>query len=814
MYETRASSYVAIPDAAPEVSTVMTDIKAVGPAPAPPATAADSQPTGRLVPVTNNPIATRNPYSTPGGYGNGMGESGGGFLPDLLEYWRIVTKRKWMILSILGSCLALGVLITLIQTPLYSSTVRLQIDRYSSKVVEGGNVSPVESADIDFLKTQYELLLSRTMAERVVSTLKLGDDSEFLRSRGSGAMVGKLLIMLGLSSAPPPADKRALDRQATGLVMEGRQVRGLAGSRLVDVITTDPSPARASAMANAYADSFVASTIDKRFEANAYAKTFLDDQSRQLKLRLEESEKILLQFAEREQIIVVNEKSSIAENNLAAANSALGIVISERTRNEQIWKQVEPSTSLDLPQFLNNAVIAGLRASRNTLVSDYQEKLQTFKPAYPMMMEINNKVKEIDRQLAAETKSIKAALKGAYENSAKQEEETRKQIDKLREEVLDLQKRSIQYNSLKREVDTNRSLYNSLLQRFKEVDIAGGVGTNNVFIVDRAVQSGTPSSPIMARSLLVSLFLGLLAGLGSAYLLEVLDDTVRSAEEIERISGLTTLGVIPKVPANTTTEAEIADPRSAMSESYRSLATSLQFTTDTGLPKTMVITSSGPSEGKSITSLAIARHFATVGLKVLLIDADLRKPSLHTKMALDNSKGLSNFLTGACTPPEAMQPTSLANLTFMASGPLPPNAADLLGSPRLLSLLTVGLEVYDLIILDGPPVMGMADAQLLSSAASATVFVVGSGQARMGGVRVALKRLEMARAPIIGTVLTKFDSKLAAYGDGYGYGVGYGYGGGQYGGAPVTPVTPVTTGAGPGQAGAPQLANAKEAANG
>jgi polysaccharide biosynthesis transport protein len=747
-------------------------------------------PVGRLVPVGAGLPSTRNPYSAPGGYG-GTPDAEGGFIPDLLEYWRIVNKRKWLILSIVGACVSLGVLTTLMQTPMYTATVRLQIDRNVAKVVEGGSTTPaVENLDTDFLKTQYELLQTRTMAERVTSALNLGEDENFLQRRDLLASFGKIRSWLKLDEDVGNT-KLSRESRATRIILDNRSIRPVVGSRLVDVIILDASAARATLIANTFAEAFVASTIDKRFEANAYAKTFLDDQSRQLKTRLEESEKILLDFAEKEQIIIVNEKSSIAESNLAAANTALGMIVSERTKNEQIWKQVEPSVSIDLPQFLGNPVIAGLRANRNALVSEYQEKLQTFKPAYPLMMEISNKIKEIDRQLGVETKSIKASLKGAFETSAQQEEQTRKQIEKLREEVLDLQKRSIQYNTLKRDVDTNRSLYNSLLQRFKEVDIAGGVGANNVFIVDKAIQSRIPSSPVLSRALLVSLFLGLFAGLGTAYILEMLDDTVRSVDETERISGLTTLGVIPKVKNGSTTEAEILDPRSPLSEAYRSLSTSLQFTTDSGLPKSLLITSAGPSEGKSITSLAIARHFATVGLKVLLVDADLRKPSLHTKLGADNSRGLSNYLTGACTPPEAMQATTTPNLTFISTGPLPPNAADLLGSPRLLSLLSVGLEVFDLIVLDGPPVMGLADAQLLASAAAATIFVIGSGQARTGAVRVALKRLEMARAPIIGTVLTKFDSRIAAYGDGYGYGGGYGgYGGYGYGGQPSASETP------------------------
>lgn len=437
-------------------------------------------------------------------------------------------------------------------------------------------------------------------------------------------------------------------------------------------------------------------------------------------------------------------------------------------------------------------MIDGLRAKRNVLVTEYQEKLETFKPSYPAMVQIDNKIKEIDRQLASEVRTIKASLKGAYELSLSQENEMKARIETLRGEVIDLQKRSIQYNILKREVDTNRGLYNGLLQRFKEVDIAGGVGANNIFIVDRAELPGGPYAPSLSRSLLLSLMLGLGAGLGAAFLIERLDDTVHTVEEIERMSGLSSLGIIPIVKGAEGVEHALADPRSAVSEAYRSLCTALQFSTDQGLPKTLLITSASPGEGKSITSLAIARHFATMGMKVLVIDADMRNPSLHKKIGADNSIGLSNYLTGGCTPPEAFQASPMANLAFMASGPLPPNAADLLGGARLHSLLSVGLEVFDLIVIDGPPVMGLADALLLSNAAAGTVFVVGAGQARTGLVRGALRRLQLGRVPLLGTVLTKFNAKAA----GYGYGHQYGYGdhaytyGGHVSASDKTPGTP------------------------
>jgi capsular exopolysaccharide synthesis family protein len=279
------------------------------------------------------------------------------------------------------------------------------------------------------------------------------------------------------------------------------------------------------------------------------------------------------------------------------------------------------------------------------------------------------------------------------------------------------------------------------------------------------------------RSIILSLLLGLGAAVGAALLLETLDDVIVSIEEVERIAGLSMLGIIPK--AGKAAEIELRDPRSPLSESYRSLCTSLQFATEHGLPKTLTVTSSGPGEGKSITAIAIAQHFARMGLKVLLIDADLRNPSMHKKLNVDNSIGLSNYLTGGCSPPDAFMKSDIPNLALMASGPLPPNAADLLSGSRLLSLLRVSLEVFDFVVIDGPPVLGLADAPILANAAEATVFVVGAGQARKASVRGALKRLEFSKSPIIGTVLTKFDAKNAGYGYGYGYGYGsytYSYG--------------------------------------
>ncbi|RZL08931.1 MAG: polysaccharide biosynthesis tyrosine autokinase, partial [Rubrivivax sp.] len=328
----------------------------------------------------------------------------------------------------------------------------------------------------------------------------------------------------------------------------------------------------------------------------------------------------------------------------------------------------------------------------------------------------------------------------------------------------------IQYNILKREVDTNRQLYDGLLQRFKEVGVAGDVRANNISIIDRAEVPRWRFKPNLMLNLAIGLLLGGMLGVLVAFLLEFLDDTLKTPDDVEQKLRLPVLGIIPRLGPKESVVDIARDTRSSFSEAYRSVRTALQFSTDHGVPKTLLVTSTGPGEGKSTTALALARNFAELGKRVLLIEADMRNPSLHRTLGLDgHGMGLSNLLAGAATLAQSTLDATDERFKVILAGPLPPNPAELLSGSKLVSALTIACEHYDQIIIDGPPVLGLADAPILANVVEGTLLVVNSSKTRISAAQAGLKRLLSARARVVGALLSKYDPRSAGYGYGYGY---------------------------------------------
>jgi polysaccharide biosynthesis transport protein len=697
---------------------------------------------------------------------------------NLLEYWQVLRDRRWTIAAVAATIFMLALAFTLLMTPIYRASSTLQIERDTMKIMDVEGVTPTESPmDRDFYQTQYELLQSRSLARRVVQDLKLVDQPVFAEVMAS---VDEQMERQQADGQKPASRGEARERALIEPVLKALTIEPVRNSRLVKLNFDSPDPKLSARVANAWADAFIASNLERRFDASSYARKYLEERLAQLKGKLEDSEKALVTFATDEQIVSVGEdQPSLSAQNLGELNASLAQAQAARIKAEAAWQQASAGDGLGLPQVVSSQLIQKLRESRSLLAAQYQEQLRTYKADYPDMLRLSGQIAETDRQIAAEVAHIRAAVKSEYDAARQQETLLESRLGGLKDDVLDLQGRSIQYNILRREAETNRQLYDGLLQRYKEIGVVGNVGANNVSVVDRADVPEERHSPRLSLNLAVGLLLGLFAGVLAAFLLHHLDRSIHSPKMLEDTLGLPVLGAIPRLPEGTTPAMAAADLRSPFAESYRSVRTALQFATADGLPRSLLLTSPGPGEGKTTSAMELARNIAQLGKRVVLVDADLRNPSLHHLTGLANNMGLSNVLAGAAEVGDVLQKGSEPNLSVITSGPLPPNPPELLAGERLPQLLAVLRDRFDIVVLDGPPVLGLADAPLLAHLAEGTLVVAAAEQTRSDTLQSALQRLRRAHARVTGTLLTRFD--LKGKGESYGYGgyTYYSYGGDQ-----------------------------------
>ena len=683
---------------------------------------------------------------------------------NLLEYWQVLRDRRWVVIGVTAAVTLLALAVTLLMTPIYRASSTLQIERDTMKIMDVEGLTPTESPmDRDFYQTQYELLHSRSLARRVVQDLHLEKAPLFAKTLAAvdASLEGK--------QATPSMKRDAHERALVDETLDAVTIEPIRNSRLVRVNFDSPDPVLSSRIANAWSDAFIASNLERRFDASSYARKYLEERLAQLKGRLEDSEKALVAFATEEQIVSVGEdKPSLSAQNLSELNAQLAQAQSARIRAEADWNQARAGDGLGMPQVVQSPLIQKLRESRSLLAAQYQEQLRTFKADYPDMRRLAGQIAETDQQIAAEVRHIRESVRSEYEAARAQESLLEGRLTGLKNDVLDLQGRSIRYNILRREAETNRQLYDGLLQRYKEIGVVGNVGANNVSMIDRADVPEKKHSPRLPLNVAVGLLLGLFAGVLAAFLLEHLDRRIHAPKELEDETGVPVLGAIPRLAPNETPAAASADARSPFAESYRSVRTALQFATEHGIPRSLLITSAGPSEGKSTTALELARNIAQVGKRVVLVDADLRNPSLHRTTGMANAMGLSNVLAGGAQVAEVVQRSGDGSFEIITAGPLPPNPPELLAGERFGRLLMELRNRCDVVIVDGPPVLGLADAPLLAHVVEATIVVAAAEQTRRDALRHAVRRLRSAHAHVLGALLTRFD--LQRKGDDYGYG--------------------------------------------
>lgn len=701
-------------------------------------------------------------------------------LRDLL---RIVYKRKWWILSVALLLLGGATFRTLMETPIYRATAIIQIERNAARIVDykdGTNNSEFSYDEREFLNTQFELIRSKALAERVMEALRLDIEKKPAASpvdtpapsveTDSESIIGRIMSTLRKRREPSVKDAQLLDRESVlGSLRGSMTVEPVRNARLVKINVDNSDPALAARIANAWVQTYISTNLERRMDASSYAKTFLEQQLAKTKEKLEESELQLNRYTREKQIVNVDEKTNLTGQNFAEFSSALAKAQQERIKAEANYEEVRRNLP-NSRELLENPSINTSKANKARLEAEYQDQLKIYKPGFPKMQQIQGQIEEIERRIQIETKAVIASIEGSaravYESAKTQETQLKARADAAKRTVLDVQDQGIRLNILKREVETNREIYNGLLQRLKEVGIAGGVGTNNISVVDNADVPLFPYKPDVFRAAMIGLLLGVMAGLALAFILEYMDDSIKFPDEVERFTGMALLGIIPKVGARggLIQDQATKDPRSALAEAYRSLRTALQFSTSRGAPRTIAVTSCTKNEGKSTTAFSLAVALSQMGKRVLLVDGDMRNPTLHHMLHTDHSVGLSNLLSSDVDPIAITKMTEFSGLYFISAGPLPPNPAELLSGANLGKLLNPSASGFDHIVIDAPPILGIADAIVLCKHVDASLFVVESSRTRKASIRNALKRLHQAGAHPLGAILTKVGGTLSAYG--------------------------------------------------
>jgi capsular exopolysaccharide synthesis family protein len=702
----------------------------------------------------------------------------GGFEIDFRALWLILRRNVWIIGGIVLAALVLGLIATMLMTPQYTASASVQIDQESDQVLATQDqVQPAVSyQDADrFLQTQIDVLNSRAMAVRVAQALNLFNDKTFFDK---------------MNVTPPDPDpsvsRKQQLRDATLKAISDNLSVGLPrDSRVARIAFESPDPVLAANIANTFVSEFIKNNLQRKFNSTSYARNFLSQQLGEAKARLEQSERDLNTYARQAGLIKTDQtnpdgssrtsSASVTTASLVQLNQAANQAMADRIAAEQNWRTVEKTPLLSIPDVLANKAIQDLLDQRATTQAALSDERAKHLDAYPTVQQLKAQLDEINNQITTIATSIKQSIRQQYESAHARETSLVSQVAALKNATLSEQDRSVRYNILARDADTNRTLYEGLLQRYKEVSAAAGITASNISVVDHAHVPIEPSSPRLLLNLALALLAGIAIAGGVVFVREQLDDAIRAPEDVERKLGLPTLGIIPATETDDL-RTELFAPRSPLAEAYNSLRTALLYSTPQGLPPVLFVTSSQASEGKSTTSYALATGLAKLGQRVVLVDIDLRRPAQHRAFDTSNDSGMSDLLTGHGDIAAVLQETSIPNLSFIAAGPIPPSPTELLGSQHMADVLNALKRDFDVVILDGPPVLGLADAPLVASIVGTAMFVVEASRGHRGATKAALRRLRTGHTHVLGAVLTKFDPKSTN--SDYSY---YGYNYYQYG---------------------------------
>jgi succinoglycan biosynthesis transport protein ExoP len=710
--------------------------------------------------------------------------------PHLYDYLLILRKHQWLIVSFLLTVVTIVSIATFRMRPVYIARATIEIDRENNNILPFQGTDAYDSMmDLDnYIETQSKVLTSETLALQTIRNTGLAANPEF----SAGGVPSEAIATGSLANQKRPPEVAAF--------LGSLSVKRIPNSRLMEVSYESTDPVLAARILNAHLDNFKAQNIQSRYEATLEATRFLTSQLNELKLTVKQSEDARINYERQNQIWSVDDKSNITTQRLADLDKQLTDAQGETLKKQALYEYAKAGDIDAVPEIRSDPLLQGLQKNRADLAVQFTEAVNQYGPNFPKVLRLQAQMKEVDDQVARESKGIVLQLESDYREAKQREELIRQALEVQKAETNNMAEKMVQYNILKRESEADKTLYEGLLTKLKEAGISEGLKSSNLRVVDPAMIPSYPARPAKARNIALAFLVGLVGGIGLALLREYLDNTVKTPDDIETLTRLPSLAVVPAFgdggnrkrrmgffgsPSTNGHEKRIELvaqhlPKSQMSEAFRALRTALLLSQPDHPPQVILVTSALPREGKTTAAANLAVTLAQLGDKTVLVDADLRKPGVGRLLNLGTGKyaGLSSYLAGVSTLDLVTVPhPAIPNLAAIPTGPLPPNPADLLSSHKLADAIAELRTKYKFVVIDSPPIMAATDAVILSVQADGVLLVVRSGETPKEAFTRTRDLLISVKSRLLGVVLNAVDANAPDYYYSYRYyPYSYGYG--------------------------------------
>ena len=713
---------------------------------------------------------------------------------NLRELWRIARKRRWIVIITALAAFAVVTIISFLTVPTYTAGGQILIER-EPNILSFEDIFQIETFNDEYYQTQYKLLQSRILAWDTINRMRLYENKEFVKVLGNfGKRQGKDL-------KNDPVARRMLINDFLGRL----SIRPVRNTRLVQASFSAHDPELAAATLNALFDAYVEMNIQKKYQATEQATDFLADQILAVRAEIEANEKKLQEYGKEKNIIALSNSENTVIEKLGEFNKALTDAQIDRINKETYYNEIRVATPDYIPSALSNTLIQKLGEEYSRLYRDYVKRSETFLPDYPEIQSLKVEVDTAKKALENETQALINRAYTDFQAALSRERALAGVFETQRREAFQLNSNAIQYNSLLIQIQNEKNLLESLMTRKSETDVSSrlkGLRTSNIWIVDRAEIPLSPSRPAKKKNMILGLMIGLFAGLGLALLLEGLDITVKDSDDIKKFPGIPILGMVPafskngrmkknkeilyeensesgekaqpawadvvgrsgtagglKKPEPRGGEQKSMDlivhfsPKSSFAEQYRSIRTTLLFSTVDAKVRALAVMSPLPQEGKTATTCNLAVALAQAGKRVLIIDADLRKPRLHKVFGVKNLNGLTKYLSADLALEDLLHATPIPSLFLINSGPVPPNPLELLGWAKMAKLIDQLRKDFDFLLFDTPPVLAVSDALVLGSRLDGAILVVRASRTPREALKRTLDKMKAHNIKNLGVII-------------------------------------------------------------